>query len=133
MNLWGMVRPMARHPHVLRQVQRQHSGLGWWRATVLCAGGTWWNLAVQSHVPSSWLQVRHSQELAENSARLCGRLAGRWPSHGIKVARMTCAACTWYQCTLRPTITEIENRMKMDENDAREADLQVTHFIVYTC
>eukprot|EP00434_Breviolum_minutum_P010839 symbB.v1.2.009555.t1/scaffold604.1/size182248/13 len=42
-----------RRPASGDRVQRQHSGLGWWRAT-----------------------VRHSQELAENSARLCGRLAG---------------------------------------------------------
>lgn len=42
-----------RRPASGDRVNRQHSGLGWWRAT-----------------------VRHSQELADNSARLCGRLAG---------------------------------------------------------
>lgn len=42
-----------RRPATGDRVNRQHSGLGWWRAT-----------------------VRHSQELADNSARLCGRLAG---------------------------------------------------------
>lgn len=42
-----------RRPASGDRVNRQHSGLGWWRAT-----------------------VRHSQVLADNSARLCGRLAG---------------------------------------------------------